>query len=43
MDLFAVDRRKELWKEKGLYAGGPSSEILTALTKCMTNVSNDPH
>ncbi len=42
MDLFAVDKRKELWKEKGLYAGGPSSEILTALTKCMTNVSNDP-
>jgi len=42
MDLFAVDKRKEVWKEKGLYAGGPSSEILTALTKCMTNVSNDP-
>ena len=33
MDLFAVDKRKEVWKEKGLYAGGPSSEILTALTK----------
>ena len=42
MDLFAVDKRKEVWKEKGLYAGGPSAEILTALTKCMTNVSNDP-
>ena len=42
MDLFAVDKRKAVWKEKGLYAGGPSSEILTALTKCMTNVSNDP-
>lgn len=42
MDLFAVDRRKEVWKEQGLYAGGPSSEVLTALTKCMTNISNDP-
>ena len=42
MDLFAVDKRKEIWKEKGLYAGGPSAEVLTALTKCMTNISNDP-
>lgn len=42
MDLFAVDRRKEVWKKTDLYAGGPSDEILTALTKCMTNVSNDP-
>ncbi len=42
MDLFAVDKRKEVWKAQGLYAGGPSAEILTALTKCMTNISNDP-
>ncbi len=42
MDLFAVNKRKEVWKEKGLYAGGPSAEVLTALTKCMTNISNDP-
>ncbi len=42
MDLFAVDRRKEVWKEQGLYAGGPGYELLGALTKCMTNVSNDP-
>jgi carbon-monoxide dehydrogenase catalytic subunit len=42
MDLFAVDQRKEVWKEKDLYACGPSAEIITALTKCMTNVSNDP-
>ena len=42
MDLFAVDKRKEVWKEKGLYAGGPAAEVLTALTKCMTNISNDP-
>lgn len=42
MDLFAVDKRKEVWKEKGLYAGGTSFEVLTALTKCMTNISNDP-
>lgn len=42
MDLFALDSRKEVWKREGLYSGGTSSEILTALTKCMTNVSNDP-
>jgi len=42
MDLFAVDKRKVVWKEKGLYAGSPGSEVLTALTKCMTNISNDP-
>ncbi|MGC2063730.1 MAG: anaerobic carbon-monoxide dehydrogenase catalytic subunit [Thermodesulfovibrionales bacterium] len=42
MDLFAVDKRKEVWKEQGLYAGGPGYELLGALTKCMTNVSNDP-
>ncbi len=42
MDLFAVNQRKEVWKKTDLYAGGPSAEIVTALTKCMTNVSNDP-
>ena len=42
MDLFAVDQRKAVWKKTDLYAGGPSAEIVTALTKCMTNVSNDP-
>lgn len=42
MDLFALDSRKEVWKRTGLYSGGTNSEILTALTKCMTNVSNDP-
>ncbi|MCP4368765.1 MAG: anaerobic carbon-monoxide dehydrogenase catalytic subunit [Deltaproteobacteria bacterium] len=42
MDLFAVTQRKEVWKNKDLYASGPSAEILTALTKCMTNVNNDP-
>jgi len=42
MDLFAVDKRKEVWKAHGLYASGPSAEVLTALTKCMTNISNDP-
>jgi len=42
MDLFALESRKEVWKKTDLYAGGPSSEILTALTKCMTNISNDP-
>ena len=42
MDLFALDSRKEVWRKEGLYPGGTSSEIVTALTKCMTNVSNDP-
>ncbi len=42
MDMFAVGQRKEVWKETGLYAGGMSEELLTAQTKCMTNISNDP-
>tara|TARA_B100001971_G_scaffold213861_1_gene248597 strand:- start:1433 stop:3133 length:1701 start_codon:yes stop_codon:yes gene_type:complete len=42
MDLFAVEQRKVIWKKRDLYSSGPSSEILTALTKCMTNISNDP-
>jgi carbon-monoxide dehydrogenase catalytic subunit len=42
MDMFAVEQRKEVWKKTDLYAGGASSEVLTALTKCMTNLSNDP-
>jgi carbon-monoxide dehydrogenase catalytic subunit len=42
MDYFAVEGRKEAWKKEGIYTGGPSSEILTALSKCMTNINNDP-
>ncbi len=42
MDLFAVEQRKEVWKKTGLYAGGVSAEIITSLTKCMTNLGNDP-
>lgn len=42
MDLFAVERRKEVWKKTDLYARGASEEIITALTKCMTNLTNDP-
>ncbi|HJO62145.1 MAG TPA: hypothetical protein QF571_04865, partial [Desulfobacterales bacterium] len=42
MDLFAVEQRKVIWKKRDLYSSGPSSEILTALTKCMTNICNDP-
>ncbi|MCL5238782.1 MAG: anaerobic carbon-monoxide dehydrogenase catalytic subunit [Nitrospirae bacterium] len=42
MDLFSLDSRKEVWKKADIYSGGPGSEIITALTKCMTNVSNDP-
>jgi len=41
MDMFAVEQRKEVWKKTGLYASGPASEVMTALTKCMTNISND--
>lgn len=42
MDLFTVESRRKVWKEQGLYASGPAFEIFTSLTKCMTNVSNDP-
>jgi len=42
MDFFAVEGRKETWKREGLYSGGPGAEIITALSKCMTNINNDP-
>ncbi|MBZ0158284.1 MAG: anaerobic carbon-monoxide dehydrogenase catalytic subunit [Alphaproteobacteria bacterium] len=42
MDYFSLDSRKEAWKREGIYTGGPANEIITALSKCMTNVSNDP-
>lgn len=42
MDLFSLDSRKEVWKREGIYAGGPANEIITALSKCMTNMGDDP-
>jgi carbon-monoxide dehydrogenase catalytic subunit len=42
MDSFAVEGRKEVWKKEGIYPGGPSNEIMTSLSKCMTNINNDP-
>ena len=42
MDYFAVEGRKETWKKEGIYSGGTSSEIMSALSKCMTNINNDP-
>ncbi len=42
MDYFAVEGRKEIWKKEGIYSGGTSSEIMSALSKCMTNINNDP-
>ncbi len=42
MDSFAVEGRKETWKKEGIYPGGTSNEIMTSLSKCMTNINNDP-
>lgn len=42
VEAFAIPQRKELWKKLDIFPGGPNSEILTSLTKSMTNVNSDP-
>lgn len=42
VEAFAPTKRKELWKELGLFPGGGYSEVAYAQTRCMTNFSSDP-
>ena len=39
---FAPTKRKELWRELGLFPGGGYSEVAYAQTRCMTNFTSDP-
>ncbi|MFW6035701.1 MAG: anaerobic carbon-monoxide dehydrogenase catalytic subunit [Halothermotrichaceae bacterium] len=42
VEAFAPAKRKELWKELGLFPGGGYSEVSYAQTTCMTNFRSDP-
>lgn len=42
VEAFAPTKRKELWRQLGLFPGGAYSEIAYAQTRCMTNFNSDP-
>jgi anaerobic carbon-monoxide dehydrogenase catalytic subunit len=42
VEAFAPTKRKELWRQLGLFPGGGYSEVAYAQTKCMTNFNSDP-
>ncbi|EGO62640.1 anaerobic carbon-monoxide dehydrogenase catalytic subunit [Acetonema longum] len=42
VQAFAPAKRKELWRQLGLFPGGGNSEVAFAQTKCMTNLNADP-
>lgn len=42
VEAFAPTKRKELWRQLGLFPGGGYSEVAVAQTKCMTNFTSDP-
>lgn len=42
VEAFAPAKRKELWRQLGLFPGGGYSEVAYAQTQCMTNFTSDP-
>lgn len=42
VEAFAPSKRKELWRQLGLFPGGGYSEVAYAQTRCMTNFTSDP-
>lgn len=42
VEAFAPAKRKELWRELGLFPGGGYSEVAYSQTQCMTNFTSDP-
>ena len=42
VEAFAPAKRKELWRQLGLFPGGGYSEVAYAQTRCMTNFTSDP-
>jgi carbon-monoxide dehydrogenase catalytic subunit len=41
VEIFAPQKRKELWKKYGILPGGPLHEMMSASTSAMTNVDGD--
>ena len=42
VEAFAPTKRKDLWRQLGLFPGGGYSEVAYAQTSCMTNLRSDP-
>jgi len=42
VEAYAPTKRKELWRQLGLFPGGGYSEVAYAQTRCMTNFTSDP-
>ena len=42
VEVLALPKRLDVWRKLDIVPGGPNSEAATALSKCMTNVNNDP-
>jgi len=42
VEAFAPTKRKDLWRQLGLFPGGGYSEVAYAQTRCMTNFTSDP-
>ncbi len=41
VDILAPESRKKLWRELGVFPGGPLHELLDTETRCMTNIDSD--
>jgi len=41
LDTFAPESRKKVWRNLGIFPGGPMHELLDTKTRCMTNIDSD--
>ncbi|MBF0566498.1 MAG: carbon monoxide dehydrogenase, partial [Nitrospirae bacterium] len=41
VEIFAPESRKKIWRDLGIFPGGPLHEVLDIETRCMTNIDSD--
>jgi len=41
VEAFAPEKRKQVWRELGLFPGGPLNELMRCTSSCLTNVDAD--
>ncbi|MBF0568049.1 MAG: anaerobic carbon-monoxide dehydrogenase catalytic subunit [Nitrospirae bacterium] len=41
VEIFAPESRKKIWRDMGIFPGGPLHEIMDTETRCMTNIDSD--
>ncbi|MBF0555772.1 MAG: anaerobic carbon-monoxide dehydrogenase catalytic subunit [Nitrospirae bacterium] len=41
VEIFAPESRKRIWRDMGIFPGGPLHEIMDTETRCMTNIDSD--